>query len=178
MRPIHLLFLALASVGVVIIVGPAELGDHLLVNVMSVILAALFGQYILLTRRLPRCQHPVELLFQDGAFAGIAFSLAFLVSAQLTTDRSSANWPDLAKLVTAPAIATLLGTISSLVMVDATSLTPNAKLAPVSYLEIVSASCIGVFIFALMLTPGKILRIIIVVCVCLTNVMTSRRSNA
>ena len=66
MRPIHLLFLALASVGVVIIVRPAELGDHLLVNMMPVISAALFGLYIVLTRRLPRCHHPVELLFQDG----------------------------------------------------------------------------------------------------------------
>ena len=127
MRAIHPIFLALASVGVVIIVRPAELGDHLLVNVMSVILASLFGQYILLTRRLSRCHHLVELLFQDGVFAGIAFSLAFLVSAQLMGDGSSANWPDLATIVTAPAIATLLGTISSLVMVDAASLTPNAK---------------------------------------------------
>ena len=36
--------------------------------------AALFGLYIVLTRRLPRYHHPVELFFQDGVFAGIAFS--------------------------------------------------------------------------------------------------------
>ena len=80
MRAIHPTFLTLASVGVVIIVRPAELGDHPLVNVMPVISAALFGQYIFLTRRLPRCHHPVELLFQDGVFAGIALSVAFFLS--------------------------------------------------------------------------------------------------
>ena len=178
MRPIHLLFLALASVGVVIIFRPAELGDHLLVNTMPVISAALFGLYIVLTRRLPRCHHPVELLFQDGVFAGIAFSVAFLVSAQLMGDGSTANRPDLATIVTAPAIAALIGTISSLMMIGAARLTPAAKLAPVSYLEIVSASCIGVFVFAEMLTPGTILGMLIVVGVCLANVMTSRRSDA
>ena len=51
MRPIHPMFLALASVTVVIIVRPAELGNHPLVNVMPVISAALFGQYIVLSRR-------------------------------------------------------------------------------------------------------------------------------
>lgn len=86
MRTIHLLFLALASVGVVIIGKPAELGNHLLVNVITVISAALFSLYIALTRRLLLCRHPVKLLFQDGVFAGIAFSVAFLISAQLMED--------------------------------------------------------------------------------------------
>ena len=54
MRLIHRLFLALVCVGIVIIVRPAELGDHMLVNVMPVISAALLGLYIVLTRRLLR----------------------------------------------------------------------------------------------------------------------------
>ncbi len=63
-------------------------------------------------------------------------------------------------------------------MVSAARLTPTAKLAPVSYLEIVSASCISVFIFAEMLTPSTIPGILIVAGVCLANVMTSRHTNA
>lgn len=93
-------------------------------------------------------------------------------------DSSTANRPDLATIFTAPAIAALIGTISSLMMIGDARLTPAAKLAPVSYLEIVSASCIGVFVFAEMLTPGTILGMLIVVGVCLANVMTSRRSDA
>ena len=69
-------------------------------------------------------------------------------------DGSSANQPDLATIVTAPAIAALIGTISSLMMIGAARLTPAAKLAPVSYLEIVRADCIGVFVFAEVPTPG------------------------
>ena len=63
-------------------------------------------------------------------------------------------------------------------MIGAARLTPAAKLAPVSYLEIVNSSCIGVFVFAEMLTPGTIVGVLIVVGVCLANVMTSRRSDA
>ena len=59
------------------------------------------------------------------------------------------------------AVLARMDAISSLVMVGAACLTPNAKLASVSYLEIVSASRIGVFIFAVMLTsctlPGLVI---------------------
>ena len=86
MRPIQLVFLAPTIVSVVIIVKPAELENHLLVNVIPVISAALFGLYIVLNRRVLLCHHPVKLLLQDGVFAGIALSVAFLVSAQLMGD--------------------------------------------------------------------------------------------
>ena len=93
-------------------------------------------------------------------------------------DGSTANRPDLATIVTAPAIAALIGTISSLMMIGAARLTPAAKLVPVSYFEIVSASCIGVFVFAEMLTPGTIHGRLMVFDACMANVMTSRRSDA
>ena len=149
-----------------------------LVDVMLVISAALLGGYMVLTRRLPRCHHPVVLLFQDGVFAGIDFSVAFIVSAQLMGDSSTTNRPDLETIVTAPAITALIGTISSLMMIGAARLTPAAKRAPVSYLEIASASCINVLVFAEMPTPGTILGMLTVVGVCLANVMTSWLSNA
>ena len=63
-------------------------------------------------------------------------------------------------------------------MIGAARLTPAAKLAPVSYLEIVNASCIGVFVFPEVPTPVTILGMLIVVGVCLANVMTSRCSDA
>ena len=59
-------------------------------------------------------------------------------------------------------------------MIGAARLTPAAKLAPVSYLKIVSASCIGVFVFAELPTPATILGMLIVVGVYLANVMISR----
>ena len=99
-------------------------------------------------------------------------------SAQLMGNGSAANQPNLATIVTAPAIAALIGTTSSLMMIGAARLTPAANLAPVSYLGIVSASCIGVFAFAEMLAPGTIPGVLIVVGVRPANVMTSRRSHA
>jgi drug/metabolite transporter (DMT)-like permease len=93
-------------------------------------------------------------------------------------DGSTANRPYPPTIGTAPAIAALIGTISSLMMIVAASLMPAVKLAPVSYFEIVSASCTDVFVFAEVATPGTILRMLIVVGVCLANVITSRRSDA
>ena len=63
-------------------------------------------------------------------------------------------------------------------IIGAGRLTPAAKLAPVSYLEIVSASCIGVFVFAEVPPPVTILGMLFVVNVCLANVMKSRCSDA
>jgi len=139
MPTIHAIFPALAIVGVVFLFNPTELGNHLLFNMMLVILVTLFGLYIALTRILPRCHHPVELLFLDGVFAAIGFSFGFLISTQLVGDGSTANRPDLAMIVTTPAIAALIGKISLQMMIGAARLTPAAKLALVSYLEIVSS---------------------------------------
>ena len=63
-------------------------------------------------------------------------------------------------------------------MIGAARLTLAAKLAPVSYLEIVRASCIGVFVFVEVPTPVTVLWTLIVVGVCLANVMTSQCSDA
>lgn len=175
MRRIHLLFLALASVGVVIIVKPTGMEEHLLVNGLPILSAAFFGLYIVLTRMVPRCYHPVELLFQDGAFAGIAFIMVYIAWTQMTGIGLTASHPDIATVIAAPAIAALIGTISSLMMINAARLTPAAKLAPISYLEIVSASFIGVFVFAEILAPSTIMGMVIIVSVCLANVMTAER---
>ena len=175
MRPVHLVFLALASIGVIVIIKPTEIGEHLLVNLLPVISAAFFGLYIVLTRKVPRCHHPVELLFQDGVLAGITFGIVYLVWAQLTGSGLDFNKISLAVIYTAPTIAAVIGTVSSLMMIGAARLAPAAKLVPISYLEIVSASCIGVFVFAEILSPSTIIGMVIIVGVCLANVMTTAR---
>jgi len=175
MRPVHLVFLALASIGVIVIIKPTEIGEHLLVNLLPVISSAFFGLYIVLTRKVPRCHHPVELLFQDGILAGITFGIVYLVWAQLTGSGLDFNKTSLAVIYTAPTIAAVIGTVSSLMMIGAARLAPAAKLVPISYLEIVSASCIGVFVFAEILSPSTIIGMVIIVGVCLANVMTTAR---
>ena len=112
MRPIHLLFLALANVGFVIIVRPAELGDHPLVNVMPVISATLFDllhrSYLQITTMPPSgwTALPGRCLWR------YRLQRCFSCLSTVDGDGSTANRPNLSTIVTAPAIAALIGTIS------------------------------------------------------------------
>lgn len=71
-------------------------------------------------------------------------------------------------------MAALIGSISSLMMIQAARMTPVAKLVPLTYLEFVSAALIGVYVFAEILDVFTMTGIAIIMTASITNALMDK----
>jgi drug/metabolite transporter (DMT)-like permease len=137
----------------------------------------MFSLYIVLTRKLGNEQPPIYLLLQDGLIGSILMVSAYgMILAIYQHTLPAVIW-DKQIFVVPPAMAALIGSISSLMMIQAARLAPVAKLVPLTYLEFVSAALIGVFIFAEILDYLTMVGIAIIMTACITNAMIDRFDN-
>ena len=172
--PRHIVLVAIASIGVMMVVRPAASGGSLALSLLPLLSGAFGGLYIILTRKLGDHQPAFQLVCQDGAVCSITVLLVFM-SSLLVTDSyfGTGSVPpmptDMLTIFGPPAIAAAIGMISSLAMIRAAQLAPAVKLAPASYLEIASGAVIGIWIFGEYLDAMTIFGIAIIVAVCLTN---------
>lgn len=165
----HIIMLAIASVGVGIILRPdpaIAFNSYLFLPLIS---AAFFALNIVLTRKLGDGQQPLRLLCQDGAVAcvtiGALYGAMVLMGAAIVPD---IIWDPTAFLLP-PVVAAIIGLVSSLGMIKAAQLAPTALIAPVSYLEIASGAVIGVLVFGETLSAATLVGIALIVGVCITN---------
>ncbi|NCF48986.1 MAG: EamA family transporter [Bacteroidetes bacterium] len=170
-RPIHIVFVAIATGGVLLIIRPSQLDANALTNLMPVISAALFGLYIILTRKLGGAQSHFQLLCQDGAIATILFGGLYLVVLGAGEGTIPAIVWDPVLFLLPPVLAAAIGTVSSTMMISAARLAPAVKIAPASYLEIASAALIGTFVFGEILDFITCVGIAVIVAVCLANAL-------
>lgn len=168
-RPRHVVLVAIATLGVMLVVRPESSGTGFGINLLPLFSGACGGLYIVLTRKLGRMESSFQLVAQDGTVAGVACMLLFLLSLGLSTAGTPPVPADLLVIFGPPVIAAVIGMISSLAMIKAAQLAPAAKLAPASYLEIASGALIGIFIFGEFLDWLTLSGIVIIVGVCLAN---------
>lgn len=168
-HPQHVWLVAIATIGVVLVVRPESSGAGLGVNLLPLFSGACGGLYIILTRKLGRLESSFQLVTQDGAIAGVTCILLFLLSLGVSNAGQPPVPGDPVIIFGPPVVAAIIGMISSLTMIKAAQLAPAAKLAPASYLEIASGALIGLFVFGEFLDWLTLCGILIIVGVCLTN---------
>jgi drug/metabolite transporter (DMT)-like permease len=174
-RPLHMVFVAIATAEVLLIIRPTQLDANAVTNLMPLGSAALFGLYIILTRKLGGAQSRFQLLCQDGALATVLFGGLYLGILVIGEGTLPAIVWDPVLFLLPPVLAAVVGTLSSLMMISAARLAPAAKIAPASYLEIASAALIGIFVFGKTLDLITCFGIAVIVAVCLANALSNNR---
>lgn len=136
---------AVGFAGAMIVVRPSfhDLGP---VTLLPLVTATCFAFYLLLTRRLARDENPVTMQATAGIFGGLCVALALWVGEGTGSDIFDPHWPSgvaWAQMAGVGAAAT----VSHLFLVFAFRAAPAAVLAPLQYLEIVSATLFGYLVF-------------------------------
>ena len=132
-------------VGALIVIRPSfvEVGWAVLYPVAA---ALCFAVYILLTRKLAATENPVRMQFFAGVFGGLVVSLALVIGTQGGIAVLSATWLTLHEFLLLAGLG-LLGTVGHLLVVFAFQRAPISVLAPFQYVEIISATILGLWLF-------------------------------
>lgn len=108
--------------------------------------ALLFALYILITRALSRHAHPVAMQFHT-AFIAMVLCLPVFLAGEMTGEPSLAfAWPQGLNLVWCFCVG-LAATVSHMSMTYALRYAPSSTLAPLHYLEMVTAALFGYLVF-------------------------------
>lgn len=159
--PRRLLACAAGFVGALIVVRPSfqDLGW---VATLPLVTAFCFAFYLILTRRLAQAGDPLVMQAIAGIFGGL-FLLVGLVFGPLTGLAAlTPVWPDTMAWVFM-AMVGVVATVSHLFLVYAFRFAPAATLAPLQYLEIISATAFGFWVFGDFPDPLKWVGIAIIV---------------
>lgn len=114
--------------------------------VYPLITAFCFASYLLITRVMTQRGSRIALQFWIGVFAALALSVAVALGDRLAVPALALTWPSSADLVLVGAIG-LLAAISHQMIAHALARAEAGVLAPLQYLEIISAVMIGWFAF-------------------------------
>ena len=167
----HLILVICAMAGVLLVAKPDGSGAGFGVNLLPLLSGAFGGLYIIVTRKLGAQESPLQLVCQDGATASLSVLAIYLASIFIRGEAIPPVVLEPATFLVPPLLAATIGMVSSFAMIRAAQLAPAAKLAPASYLEIVSGALIGILFFGEYLDLPKIIGIVIIVAVCLTNTL-------
>ncbi len=108
--------------------------------------ALCFSFYILLTRKLAVTEDPIRMQFFVGVFGGFAISLALIIGTQNDIAVFTATWPTIHQLLLLGLLG-LVGTVGHLFVVLAFRRAPISVLAPFQYVEIISGTILGFWLF-------------------------------
>lgn len=106
-----------------------------------------FALYILITRSLSRLCHPVAMQFHTGLFAVVLCVPMLMIGRSLTGEASLALvWPQGLDLLWCFGVG-LAATVSHMSMTYALKFAPSSTLAPLHYMEMVTAALLGYLVF-------------------------------
>ncbi len=108
--------------------------------------ALCFALYLILTRKLAQHQSAVTLQFYAGVFGALAMSLALGVGTALDIDVLNPVWPNVQEWLLMASLG-IIATTGHLFVVHALRYAAANVLAPFQYLEIISATILGLVIF-------------------------------
>ncbi|MHA3976272.1 DMT family transporter [Halovulum sp. GXIMD14794] len=131
--------------GALLVVRPsfAELGP---VALLPLVTATFFVAYVLLTRRVARDEGPFAMQAYAGVSGALVMALALLLFSGTGWPAFAAVWPDPRGWVLMLAVGGA-ATAAHLFLVAAYARAPAPLLAPLQYLEIVSATVFGYWLF-------------------------------
>ncbi|MDO5757182.1 MAG: DMT family transporter [Rhodobacterales bacterium] len=136
---------AVGFCGALLIIRPS-FQDFGLIALLPLVTALLFAFYMILTRRMATRMHPITLQAYTGVAAlpiGLSVLWAFQGSGIAPLDPS---WPD-ARILGLLVVMGLCATASHICISFALKFASTSVLAPVQYLEIVTATALGYYIF-------------------------------
>ncbi len=133
-------------VGAMIVVRPSfqELGW---IATLPLLTAFAFAFHLLLTRYLARSEDPFAMQGYAGLFGGLFVAVAMWIGTGTGSPVFDPVWPDMRGWLLMAAVG-IMATISHLFLVFAFQRAPASVLAPLQYLEIVSATIFGYLVFA------------------------------
>lgn len=135
-----------------------------LVALLPVLTAFIFANYLILTRKVAKDDDPIAMQFVAGIGGTIVVGLAVLIGGGLFEIKPlQAEWPDSSFLWSLVIILGLLGTASHIMIVFAFARAPASILAPFQYMEIVSATALGLLVFGEFPNTIKWVGIVIIV---------------
>ncbi|MEZ5823908.1 MAG: DMT family transporter [Geminicoccaceae bacterium] len=117
-----------------------------LAAILPVGAAFCFGVYLVLTRKLATSTDPITLQFVAGLSGLAAMSLALFAGSALEVEVLAARWPDPREWLLMAGLG-VVATTGHLLVVQAFRLAPASLLAPFQYLEIISATLLGLLLF-------------------------------
>lgn len=133
--------------GALLVIQPSfhELG---FVTLLPIAAAFIFAFYLILTRKLAaHNDDPLAMQFVAGVGGTLTLSLALLIGGALSYEPLATKWPDTPFLWSMVVVLGLIGTGSHLLIVMAFARARASVLAPFQYIEIISATALGFFIF-------------------------------
>ena len=131
--------------GAVIIIRPGltAFGPAALLPLLA---ATCFALYLVLTRRLAQTGDPYLMQFTAGVAAFLVLSLALIFGTTFGIASLSFVWPDTREILLMLGLG-IVGCVGHLMIVGAFARAPASLLAPFQYLEIISATFLGLIIF-------------------------------
>ena len=136
---------AIGFAGAMLIIQPSfeEVGPAAMLPLAT---ALFFALYMIVTRRMATRMHPVTLQIYTGA-AALAFSIPLLwLFDGSGVQAFDPSWPESREMKLLIAVG-LFATVSHVCISYALSLAPVTLIAPIQYLEIVTAATLGYYIF-------------------------------
>ena len=105
-----------------------------------------FAVYLVLTRMLTQRADPVTMQFTAGIFGGLTMTVALIAGTTAGVGILTPVWPSLSHWLLL-ALLGIIGTSAHMLVVMAFQRAPAGVLAPFQYLEIISATALGLLIF-------------------------------
>jgi len=136
---------AVGLTGAVVIIRPGltAFGPAALLPLLA---AVCFALYLVLTRRLAQQGDPYLMQFAAGVAAFVVLSLALAAGTQIGIASLTFAGPNARELLLMLGLG-VVGCIGHLLIVEAFARAPASLLAPFQYLEIISATLLGLVIF-------------------------------
>lgn len=131
--------------GALLVIQPAfvTFGLYALFPLMC---ALFFALYMLITRELSREVHPVSMQFLTALFAAILCVPMLMIGGRFNVESVSFVWPEGIALLWCVLVG-VAGTTAHMFMTYALRFAPSSTLAPVQYLEMVTAALFGYLVF-------------------------------
>lgn len=109
--------------------------------------AVCFAGYLTLTRHMGATENAMSLQLWSGMFAGLFLTIALVFGTGAEIPVLTAAWPDARELLLFVALG-IIATLGHVLIAQAFRRAPAGVLAPFQYLEILSATLLGVLLFA------------------------------
>ena len=109
--------------------------------------ALFFALYMLITRRLSREMHPVTMQLHTAVLAGVLCLPFLMLGTAFGVEEARFALPETGLMWTWVFCVGLAATVSHMAMTYALAFAPSSTLAPLHYLEIVTATIFGLLVF-------------------------------
>lgn len=131
--------------GALIIIRPGS-DSFTLASLLPVAAAFFFASYLAMTRSVANVDHPLTMQFSSAIGAAIFMTLALWIGSYSEVIMFQPRVPDLEQWALLAAVG-LIAAVGHLLVVIALNRAPTSLLAPFGYIEIISATALGWWIF-------------------------------